>query len=148
MNPKQALDQSLKYLAKAPRSQGQVEGFLATKGWDESTVQATIAELTNLGYLGDAALANDHAAKLFAKGLGREKVASDLATKGFGQAEIDDALASATESDEVAFALTLLAKRKATPSDLAKSARYLYSRGYSQEVVERAIEAAFPPDYD
>lgn len=98
----------------------------------------TVARLQELGYVDDARFAHARAEALAARGAGNLLIADDLERHG-----VSGALAAAAIVElepERARAVVIVGKRGRGP----KTARYLASKGFAEDVVEAAV--ATPDD--
>src|SRR5207249_4822623 len=86
----QTFDQSL--LALAPRTEADLTARLVRLGYRRETADTAVARCRELGWVGDAAYANDRARALRARGAGSLKIAADLAARGLSEALVEAAI--------------------------------------------------------
>lgn len=144
--PTEAVAAALRYLARAARSQAEVTQHLEGLGVGPALVLATLATLTDRGYVDDQALAERRAEELLLRrGSGRLKVAHELTRRGLTDTVIDRAIAGVLENhSEVALGRTALLRRfgEARPGSRAERARafrFLVGRGHPPDVVTEIL---------
>lgn len=134
-----ALTQVTRLLASTDKTRAQLEAALGRRGYAQEEVDQALRRASSLGYLDDGRVAQRKArADLEAGWAGEPLLARLLATgleEATGRKAIKAAIAEAGWSPLTA-ARALVATRKLGG---AKAARFLASRGFEEDVVERVI---------
>src|SRR5712692_8833481 len=127
----------LRLLAARSRSRHELRLALQRRGFTARQQNAALARLDLLGYLDDARFARQRAATLLSNGFGPRSVLSRLLAHGLTDAEAKRGLRES--ESEIGFnELEAPADRKS----LARAARLLGARGFSEEVISRLIGQA------
>ncbi len=128
-----------KLLSGRDKTRAQLHAALERKGFTPEEITAALERAKSLGYLDDARVAKRRALAELSAGWAGEALRARLEATGVephtAQAAIDEAIAELGWRDLEA-ARRLLAVKKATG---AKAARFLSSRGFSDDVVERLV---------
>lgn len=132
-----ALTQLTKLLAGREKTRAQARADLEKRDFSAPDIDAAIARATELGYLDDARVAKRLAVAALRDGWAGEVLHARLTSKG-----IDEATASRATQDaidelawrEPAAAEVLVKKRHL---DGVKAARFLASRGFSEDLCNR-----------
>lgn len=142
-----ALALAYRYLNSRERSSGELRRHLLARVEDEVAVEATLAELTDLGYLDDARYA-----RLFTEdrrrldGWGRERIRRTLLERGLEREVIEQALGPEDPEEESERALELLRRRHRVPprtrAERDRALGMLMRRGFGTEVALAAISRA------
>jgi SOS response regulatory protein OraA/RecX len=133
-----ALAVALKSLAASEKFRAEVGALLERKGFDEPTQLAVLEHLNSKKLFDDTRCA-DLAVKRFAeKGVGLDKIRHSLESRGADAQTVEAAVASLAPS--VDRARQALAKRFKEVVSRDKAARFLYSRGFSEQDIEGALE--------
>ena len=135
----EALDVARRALRTRDLSRREMSQRLATRVAPAAAVEA-IATLTRTGLVDDGRAAESRAAALAGRGYGDAAIRHDLAARGIEPAEIDAAVA--TLDPEAVRVAAILDRRGSGP----RTARYLASRGFSEEVCESALATGFATD--
>jgi regulatory protein len=142
-----ALDLSYRYLGFRDRTVLEVRRHLEAKRVEPDTIEQTVAELGEQGYLDDARFAQrfvedrrtlDH--------WGNERIERKLLASGVAGELVEAALvAGAREESQLDAALTVLQRRFRTPPetdrDRERALGFLVRKGYELEVAYDAIRA-------
>lgn len=142
--PRERLDataQAVKLLAGRERTERGLERALVQRGYEAMEIAGALERVKALGYLDDAGVAKRKAKAGFDEGRSLADVERRLVADGIDEAlaaQAARAEAKARGYDELAQAEALVAKRRLAG---AKAARFLASRGFSEDVVERVIGA-------
>ncbi|MDX6704018.1 MAG: regulatory protein [Baekduia sp.] len=141
-----ALDLSYRYLGFRDRTVLEVRRHLESKRVEPDTIEQTVAELAELGYLDDARFAQrfvedrrtlDH--------WGNERIERKLLSSGVAADLVAAALAEREDGGELEAARTVLARRFRTPPetdrDRERALGFLVRKGYELEVAYDAIRA-------
>jgi regulatory protein len=142
-----ALDLSYRYLGFRDRTVLEVRRHLESKRVEPDTIEQTVAELSDLGYLDDARFAQrfvedrrtlDH--------WGNERIERKLLASGIDGDLVATALAAGDEAPtQLEAALTILTRRFRTPPetdrDRDRALGFLIRKGYEAETAYDAIRA-------
>jgi regulatory protein len=141
-----ALDLSYRYLGFRDRTVLEVRRHLESKRVEPDTIEQTVAELAELGYLDDARFAQrfvedrrtlDH--------WGNERIERKLLSSGVAADLVAAALAEREDGGELEAARTVLARRFRTPPetdrDRERALGFLVRKGYELDVAYDAIRA-------
>ena len=119
-------------LARAPRTEAELEARLVAKGYQPGTAAATVARCRELGYVGDETFARDRA-RAAARGAGSLRIAADLEARGLPEALIAAAVEASREGDpEIDWAKRALERSRASGP---AAWRLLASRGFPEDVI-------------
>ena len=139
---------SLSLLAKKSHSEKQLSEKLKDKGYSDLETEQEIEKLKKLNFIDDEVFAADYAERLFKKNKGALLIELELKKCG-----IDSDLAAAVikekcggkEAHEQILELMSKKYKNADKKDekfLHKAAAFLISRGFAQEDIEKAFNAA------
>jgi regulatory protein len=141
---------AIRYAGTRPRTRAEVRQYLGRKHFSPPAVERGIARLDELGYLDDAAYAQDYVtSRVRNKGYGRRRIAAELSRKGVSGPLIEAALnAGVSDDEELARALRAAEPRWARllsgESDSLKRKKklndYLLRRGFGYETVTRVFD--------
>jgi regulatory protein len=95
-----------------------------------------VVELLRTGLVDDERFARARASSLAERGAGNALIRARLAEVGVAHELVDDAIGAV--EPEATRARRIVARRGASP----KTARYLYGKGFSEEVVSAALRTA------
>ena len=119
-------------LARAPRTEADLEERLIGLGYRRETAAAAVARCRELGWVGDAAYARERARALRARGAGSLKIGADLAARGLSEALIAAAVEESREGEpEIVWARRALHPRR----DRRRAWRFLSTRGFPDDVL-------------
>lgn len=141
-----AFHAALRYLGYRPRSQHEVETYLAKKEYDEEVVEGTIARLYEYGYLDDEAFARSWLSdRERLKPKGERGLSYELRQKGIS----DEVIALVLEElDEESSALRAVEPKLARWLTLDEQAMkrkingFLGRRGFSYDAIRAVVEEA------
>lgn len=139
VNSDEALAHVAKLVAGRDKTVVQVQQALERKGCTPDLIDATVQRARTLGYLDDARVAVRFASDALSDGWVGEALFAKLEAKGLEPKVLEGAIDQARHAlnfDDVAAARQLLAKKRV---DGVKAARFLASRGYSHELIERLV---------
>jgi regulatory protein len=145
---KRATDVCLRLLAVRARSRHELLTVLERKGFSEPVRTVALEQVTGWGYLDDERFARDRAAALLQKGrYGPQAVEQRLQAHGLSREAASEAVAQArdaVEFDAEAAARQVLEQRglsgrKLEPKEHARAGRLLFSRGFSEDVIQRVL---------
>ena len=123
-------------LARAPRTEADLEARLVRLGYRHETAAAAVARCRELGWVGDTAFAHERARALRARGAGRLRIEADLTARGLPEALVAEAVEASREGQpEVAWARRALRGLR----DRRRAWRLLASRGFPEEVAVEVL---------
>lgn len=130
----------LTYLSSYSKSAEDAKRKLYDKGYHKNAVEYALAVAKEYNYLNDTSFAERYVDAAIRK-KGRRAIAFELKRKGIDDALIEDALVD-TEDEEVATATKFALKFKnKTNYTKDKLYRHLLSKGFSYEVIRKAMRA-------
>lgn len=137
---------ALAFLGRRAYTRRELEIRLLRKGYGAEEVGDTLAGLEERGWVDDAKTAAALAVSEAAKGRGRGRIASSMASRGVPRELAEGVLAGLDPVAESARLMEMLARRAGShPSGLTPSARskrlfdYLVRRGFSPGAVREAL---------
>jgi regulatory protein len=141
-----ALDLSYRYLGRRDRTVAEIRRHLEAKQVEPATVDATVAELHEQGYLDDARFAQRFAEDRRAlDAWGTERIERKLRDVGVAPEHITAALSAQSADDERDAAIALLRRRLSAPPHDDRSREralgLLVRRGYDLELAYDAVRA-------
>lgn len=151
--PPTAYGTALRWLTIRERTESELRLKLKRKGFEPSEIDAAIERVRNLGYLDDVRFARGRAQALLGRGkLGPRGVAARLAAAGVTREQAKEAVQEAmSERDELELARAALKKKRVDrddPKSRARAARFLLARGFSSDVVRRAVNVELEGDLE
>ncbi len=134
------MDEAFRLLARRARSEAEIAGALAARGFSRSVVSAVGGRLRRLGYLGDRKLAADLAERLRDRGFGSLRIRVELERRGIAARTF-----SLEASEERSTARRALAERfgendYSEPRRRLQAALFLAARGFSEETIESILD--------
>jgi regulatory protein len=141
-----ALDLAYRYLARRDRTVAELRAQLEHKRVEPDTIDATVAELTELGYLDDARYAQRFAEdRRTLDSWGPDRIERKLQALGLDRDVIAGALAARDAADELDAAVAVLRRRFVAPSDdprgRERALGMLVRKGYDLELAYDAVRA-------
>jgi regulatory protein len=141
-----ALDLSYRYLGFRDRTVLEVRRHLESKRVEPDTIEQTVAELAELGYLDDARFAKRFVEdRRLLDHWGNERIERKLLSSGVAADLAAAALDDRDDGGELDAARTVLARRFRTPPetdrDRERALGFLVRKGYELEVAYDAIRA-------
>ncbi len=138
-----ALDLALRKLRTADRFESEMRGFLADAGHDEGVADEVVAHLKGRKILDDERTIKSLIERRSGRrSVGDEKLRAELLARGAPEEMVGEALAASEEGETERMQEAL--KGKFGPGDSrAKGARFLSSRGFSEEAIESALDRFF-----
>jgi regulatory protein len=135
---------ALGLLARREHSRRELTRKLGARGFPDAVVGSVLDDLEQSGALADARFTDTFVRSRVAKGQGPQRIRSELAQRGIGDAAADEVLRGA----EVDWLETIRAVRRKrfgfeVPRDYAeraKQARFLQYRGFDSEQIRAALE--------
>lgn len=142
----EARSAALRLLKFRPRSEAELKGRLAEKGFGDETVQAVVEEMRRTGLVGDARFARYAATQAAEKPVGRRLILNRLREKGIAPALAEEAVQAATRGkDELERAREAAGHRAAALQGLSRQAAerrlfgFLSRRGFPSDVVWKVV---------
>jgi regulatory protein len=140
----EALGRAYTYLGHRERTETEVRAHLQRANTPSSVIDATVAELTELGYLDDARFARCFAEdRRNLDGWGSERIRRRLIELGLERELAESAAEPEDDEQELRSALELLQRRLRTPPTDARERQralsLLVRRGYEQELAYDAV---------
>jgi len=127
-----------RWLARAPRTEAELERRLVGVGYRRETAAATVARCRELGWVGDGAFAFDRARALRARGAGSLRIEAELVARGLPEAVV----AAAIEASRAGLPEREWARRALRGTrDRARAWRLLVGRGFPEDVVDELVGA-------
>lgn len=140
---KRARDESLRFLATRPRSRTEVQRRLSRR-YQADVVEATVALLTQNGWLDDAAFARAWIESR--PGVGAHRLRADLLRRGVGRSVVDQVLSVSADRTGEAFKAAEARYRRMAGLDPQTARRRLYAflirRGFDYGIAEEAVRRA------
>lgn len=134
-----ALTQVTRLLASTDKTRAQLVAALARRGYEQPEIEAAVERARALGYLDDARVAERRARTELQAGWAGEALLARLVGAGLDEATAAAAIKAAIAEagwTAAAAAKALVEKRRLQG---AKAARFLASRGFEEDVVNRVI---------
>lgn len=134
-----ALTQVTRLLASTDKTRAQLEAALSRRGYPQAEIDDALRRAATLGYLDDGRVAQRTARAELLAGWAGEALLARLTGKGLEEALAREAVKAAIAEagwSALAAARALVSARKLAG---AKAARFLASRGFEEDVVERVI---------
>lgn len=145
MNQRTALDEAVRFLAQAERSEAEVRRRLTSREYDENEIENAIARLRELNYINEERMAHQESDVLSTRRLlGKHRVNHRLESRGVNEKIREEVIGEIEEGDELNRACLLLKSKFKSSEDFAKAGRFLYARGFDEEVVQLALARHFP----
>jgi regulatory protein len=138
-SPGDALEAAVRALRARDHTAASLDARLEHRGVGEERRLETVARLQELGYVDDARFAHTRADALAARGAGDLLIADDLERHGVSGTLAATAIAAL--EPERTRAAAIIARRGAGP----KTARFLASKGFAEDVAEAAVAT---PDHE
>lgn len=130
-NKKSPLENAFHFLSFRSRSEKEMRDFLDKKEFSTSDVENTIGRLKELGFIDDQKFTLEFVdSRSKNKPKGKKALIIELKRKGIDVESLD--------IDEDALAKEALGKKKFT--DKMRAQRFLYSRGFSWNTIERTLK--------
>ena len=139
-----AFDKALTHLSASLKTEKQIRDFLSKKGYLPAVIEYVLEKLRSYRFLNDAEYAETYT-KNAAKRKGSLLIKMELKAKGISQTDIDEAMESLDENEELETAKDVLSKymRGKTPDvqTLQKAYRHLMGKGFGYDVIKQALSA-------
>lgn len=140
-----AMEKAAAFLASRARTEKELVDALRKNAYPESAIARVMAYLTEAGYINDAEFAQQWTAARAGKGLGRQRIRTELRQKGVCQDEIDEAIGELDE-ETLLLGAVKAAEKAAKGKDLSSPAgrqkvlAALARRGYDYALAKEALE--------
>jgi SOS response regulatory protein OraA/RecX len=128
-----AYEAALRALRHRDRTELEIDEHLRARGFSDSDRSRAVETLRRSGLVDDERFAHSRASSLAERGAGNALIRARLAEAGITDDLADGALDAVEE--EVTRARRIVGRRGASP----KTARYLYGKGFSDEVIRCVI---------
>jgi SOS response regulatory protein OraA/RecX len=129
----EAVECALRALRHRDRTEAEIDEHLRARGFSERERELAVETLRRTGLVSDERFAQARASSLAERGSGNALIRSKLVEAGVAQELVADAL-DAVEP-EATRARRIVARRGISP----KTARYLYGKGFSEDVVRAVV---------
>jgi SOS response regulatory protein OraA/RecX len=131
--PSEAFEGALRALRHRDRTELEIEEHLRAQGFSDDDRAQAIETLRRTGLVNDGRFAQARATALARRGAGNALIRARLSEAGVAHELVDEAL-DAVEP-EVTRARRIVVDRGASP----RTARYLYGKGFSEDVVGAVV---------
>lgn len=139
-----AFDKALTHLSATRKTEKQIRSYLEGKGYLPAVVEYAVEKLRSYNFLNDGEYAEAYVESV-AKRKGGRLIRMELRQKGVSDGEIDAALDSLDEEQELSTAKAVLEKyMRGKTSDVAtlqKAYRHLMGKGFDYETAKLALAA-------
>ncbi len=145
-----AYDQTLNLISHRPRSNWELQSYLARKGYDEDTAKTVLGRLGQRGYINDADFAKRWVeTRRLLKNTSRRRLSQELRQKRISD-EIISQVLSEDPTDEKKVLLDLVARKRQQSKyqDKTKLMQYLVRQGFSYQDVKIAVNRDSETDHD
>ncbi len=142
-----AFSRAVGYIEKSLKTQKQLQTYLKEKGFLQESIDDAVQKLKEYGYIDDKVYAENYI-KTYKDKKGKIKLKFDLLSKGVAADVIEEALQEFVDEDEQYAACEKLLKKyvKNKPQDVklkSKAYAHLFSKGFSGDIISRAIGKVF-----
>ncbi len=138
-----AFDKALTHISATMKTEKQIRDFLTKKGYLSAVIDYVIEKMRSYNFLNDGVYAEAYVESA-AKRKGGRLIKMELRSKGISETEIEAALDTLDEEQEIATARGILEKymrnKTSDVATLQKAYRYLMGKGFSYEVVKAALK--------
>lgn len=139
-----AFDKALTHLSATRKTEKQIRTYLEGKGYLPAVVEYAVEKLRSYNFLNDGEYAEAYVESV-AKRKGGRLIRMELRQKGVSDGEIDAALDSLDEEQELSTAKAVLEKymrgKQADVATLQKAYRHLMGKGFDYETAKSALAA-------
>ncbi len=139
-----ALDKALTHLSATRKTERQIGDFLRKKGYLEGVIDYVVDKLKGYGFLDDGEYAESYA-EFAAKKKGVRLIRAEMRKRGLSEEVVDAAMESVDEQTQEEAARGILEKymrnKPVDRTSLQKAANYLVGKGFSYDVIKRALRA-------
>ncbi len=138
--PASALEAALRFLRARDRFVDELHAHLVAKGFHNEEVDRTVRYLIERNLLDDARTSQSFVERRSGKrAIGVDRMREEMQRLGASRETIDNALAGHARSESERALAALRSKFEASV-DLTKAGRFLYSRGFSEDAIEAALD--------
>lgn len=142
-----AFSRAVGYIEKSLKTQKQLQTYLKEKGFLQESIDDAVQKLKEYGYIDDKVYAENYI-KTYKDKKGKIKLKFDLLSKGVAADVIEEALQEFVDEDEQYAVCEKLLKKyvKNKPQDVklkSKAYAHLFSKGFSGDIISRAIGKVF-----
>lgn len=152
---KKARSGLLRWLSYRSRSRWEAECYLERKGFARPVVEALLAEMQEFKYIDDIRFTAEYIQTCLRRGLGSNRVRTDLKNKRVARDVIADGLAQFFHPEEdLLRAISVLEKRIAHDSIcrdqkwLRRQVAFLKGRGFNETVIIKAVKQFYREPFD
>lgn len=144
---REALALAMKRLAQRDRLTAELTGELSERGYSQSEREQVLEFLIRRRLVDDEkTIRNIIERRSGRRAAGRERLRSDLQKLGASEQAIEASLGAISDEDELEAMSQVLASRRWPEGARPKAARFLHSRGFSEELLETALDRFFGVD--
>jgi regulatory protein len=136
-------ERALRLLARREHSRAELARKLEQTGFDSSDIQLALDEFEEKNWLSDRRFAESYVADHRARA-GSAKLAYDLRQRGVSDSVIESVLGENRDSELERAREVWKKKFRSAPADAAEKAkqiRFMQSRGFSQEIIQKTLRA-------
>ncbi len=149
------MDAALAFLSYRPRTRREIQLKLAGRGFDETTIEAALSRLEEVGLVNDLVFIETYVRERIAnRPMGVRRMAQELYTKGIprkqtlpvlervlGEEKVEERALAERAADKKVASLRGHTDRRAARRRLSG---YLARRGFDREVIREVVEARLP----
>ena len=139
-----AFDKALTHISATQKTEKQVRDFLSKKGYLPAVIDYVVEKLRSYDFLNDGAYAENYVG-FAARKKGGRLIRMELRGKGIDENDIDAALETIDEEQEIQTASEILEKymrhKTRDKETLQKAYRYLMGKGFEYETIRAALKA-------
>lgn len=134
------LELAVRYLARSDKPSSDIARYLTRRGASPAATEATLRQLTRLGYLDEADQARRFVERrLTRRPVGRARLTEELLQRGFSEAVVEETIRTMFASiDEAELASRALARR-ADGETVAQRGQFLQNRGFSTATISQVL---------
>ena len=146
---KPAYEAALTALDRSAKTEMALRRWLSQRGYLEGAIDAAIARLRRARLIDDGAIAERMTEAGATGGMSKNAIKRKLRSKGVGEEEIESALESVSDEDQLSSAKRLAEKlspryaQEERHAARAKLSQALARRGFSWDVIAQALEGLF-----
>ncbi len=138
-----AFDKALTHISATQKTEKQVRDFLSKKGYLPAVIDYVVEKLRSYDFLNDGAYAENYVG-FASKRKGGRLIRMELRGKGIDENDIDAALETIDEEQEIQTANEILEKymrhKTCDKETLQKAYRYLMGKGFEYETIRSALK--------
>ena len=139
-----AFDKALTHISATQKTEKQVRDFLSKKGYLPAVIDYVVEKLRSYDFLNDGEYAENYVG-FAAKKKGGRLIRMELRGKGIDENDIDAALETIDEEQEIQTASEILEKymrhKTRDKETLQKAYHYLMGKGFEYETIRAALKA-------